>query len=132
MVATILVRRARGTEADATCGTLARRMELLVIRHGLPVRVDDAGGPADPELSEEGHRQARLVAGFLADEGITAVYTSPMRRAVETAAPLAEALGMDPQVDDELAEFDRDQHFYIPLEELKAAGDPRYEQAIRG
>lgn len=107
-------------------------MELLIIRHGLPVRVDDAGGPADPGLSEEGHAQARLVADFLADEGITAVYTSPMRRAVETAEPLAEVVGLEPVVDDELAEFDRDQHFYVPIEELKAARDPRYEAMIRG
>ena len=107
-------------------------MELLVIRHGLPQRIDDAGGPADPALSDEGHRQAELVARFLEDEGITAVWTSPMRRAVETAAPLSELLGLEPVVDDELAEFDRDQHFYIPIEELKAAGDPRYQQAISG
>jgi probable phosphoglycerate mutase len=107
-------------------------MELLIIRHGLPVRVDDAGGPADPELAEEGHEQARRVATFLADEGITTVYTSPMRRAVQTAAPLAELLGVEPVVDDELAEFDRDQHFYVPIEELKAARDPRYEAMLRG
>jgi 2,3-bisphosphoglycerate-dependent phosphoglycerate mutase len=107
-------------------------MDLLIIRHGLPVRVDDAGGPADPELSDEGRRQADLVARFLADEGITAVVTSPMRRARETAAPLASILGTEPQVDDELAEYDRDQHFYVPIEELKAARDPRYEAMIRG
>src|SRR3712207_5965516 len=65
MVATIFVRRCSGTSTDAICPTLARRMELLIIRHGLPVRIDDAGGPADPELSEEGHRQAALVARFL-------------------------------------------------------------------
>jgi probable phosphoglycerate mutase len=55
-----------------------------------------------------------------------------MRRALETAAPLADALGVDPVVDDELAEFDRDAHFYIPLEELKAAGDERYLKVLRG
>ncbi len=55
-----------------------------------------------------------------------------MRRARETAAPLAEALGVEPVVDEELAEFDRDAHFYIPLEELKAAGDERYLQIMRG
>jgi probable phosphoglycerate mutase len=107
-------------------------VELLIIRHGLPVRIDDAQGPADPELSELGHEQARRLAAWLRNEKITAVYTSPMRRAVQTAAPLGEALGLVPVVDDEVAEFDRAQHFYIPLEELKAAKDPRYEALMRG
>ena len=107
-------------------------MELLIIRHGLPVRIDDAQGPADPELSEVGHEQARRVADWLRHEKITAVYTSPMRRAVQTAAPLAEVLGLEPVVDDEVAEFDRGQHFYVPIEELKAARDPRYEALMKG
>lgn len=107
-------------------------VELLIIRHGLPVRIDDGDGPADPELSELGHEQARRMAAWLRDEKLTAVYTSPMRRARQTAAPLGEATGLEPVVDDEVAEFDRGQHFYIPLEELKAAKDPRYEALMRG
>ena len=109
-------------------------MELLLIRHGLPVRIDDAGGPADPELSEEGWDQARQLAAWYGDgrEPLAAVYCSPLRRARETAMPLAEATGLEVVVDDELAEFDRGFHFYVPLEELKAAGDPRYRQIMSG
>ena len=107
-------------------------MELLIIRHGLPVRIDDAGGPADPGLAPEGHEQAQRLADWLRHERISAVFTSPMQRARETAAPLAAGLGLEPVVDDELAEFDRGQHFYVPLEELKAARDPRYEQLMKG
>jgi 2,3-bisphosphoglycerate-dependent phosphoglycerate mutase len=107
-------------------------MELLIIRHGLPVRIDDAGGPADPELSELGHEQARRVADWLRHERIDAIYTSPMRRAMQTAAPLAAAFGMEAIVDDEVAEFDKNSHFYVPIEELKAANDPRYQQIISG
>ena len=107
-------------------------MELLLIRHGLPVRIDDAGGPADPELSEEGWDQARRLAAWYRAEQIDAVYCSPLRRARETATPLAEATGHEVVVDDELAEFDRGFHFYIPLEELKAAGDPRYAEIMKG
>jgi len=51
---------------------------------------------------------------------------------VQTAAPLGAAFGLEPIVDDEVAEFDRQQHFYIPIEELKAARDPRYEALMRG
>lgn len=107
-------------------------MELILVRHGLPVRIDDAGGPADPELSDEGRAQAVRLADWLRRDAIDAVYVSPMRRAIQTAEPLADALGVDPVVDDELAEFDRETHFYVPIEELKAAGDERYMKIMRG
>jgi probable phosphoglycerate mutase len=107
-------------------------VELILVRHGLPVRIDDAGGPADPELSDEGRAQAVRLAAWLRRDAIDAVYVSPMRRAIQTAEPLADALGVDPVVDDELAEFDRETHFYVPIEELKAAGDERYMKIMRG
>jgi 2,3-bisphosphoglycerate-dependent phosphoglycerate mutase len=107
-------------------------VELILVRHGLPVRIDDAGGPADPELSDEGRAQAVRLAGWLRRDPIDAVYVSPMRRAIQTAEPLADALGVDPVVDEELAEFDREAHFYVPIEELKAAGDERYLKIMRG
>jgi 2,3-bisphosphoglycerate-dependent phosphoglycerate mutase len=107
-------------------------VELILVRHGLPIRIDDAAGPADPALSDDGRAQAVRLANWLAKDPIDAVYVSPMKRALETAAPLADALGIDPVVDEELAEFDRDAHFYIPLEELKAAGDERYLKVLRG
>lgn len=107
-------------------------MELLLIRHALPVRVDPGDGPADPELAELGRRQAEALAEWLRDEHLHAIYTSPLRRAVETAAPLAAATGLGPIVDEDLAEFDRDAVDYIPLEELKAEGDPRWQQLATG
>jgi probable phosphoglycerate mutase len=108
-------------------------VELVLIRHGLPLRVEnEPGTPADPPLSEEGHEQARRVADWLAPEGFDVVYSSPMRRAVETARPLADRLGLNVVVDDELAELDRGHHFYVPVEELKATGDPRYQQLLDG
>ena len=107
-------------------------MQLWLIRHALPVRVEDAPGAADPELSADGRTQAQRLADWLSEERIDAVWTSPLRRARETAAPLARALGVEPVVDDDLAEFDRDADFYIPLEELKAEGDPRYQELVDG
>ena len=105
-------------------------MELLLIRHALPVRLELAEGPADPPLAELGHRQARALADWLATEPIDAIYTSPLRRAVETAVPLAEATGLGTIVDEDLAEYDRHASEYIPMEELRAEGGERWEQAI--
>jgi len=105
-------------------------MELLLIRHALPVRIDEgvADGPADPELSSIGIQQAESLAELLAAEAVDAIWSSPMRRARETAAPLADALGLHVAIDDGLAEYDKHSESYIPVEELKAANDPRWMQ----
>jgi probable phosphoglycerate mutase len=106
-------------------------MELLLIRHALPQRVDEGEGPgpADPELAPLGHQQAAALAEWLrAEEHVDALWSSPMLRARQTAAPVAEALELPLVVDDGLAEFDRQALSYIPIEELKAAGDPRWHQ----
>jgi probable phosphoglycerate mutase len=105
-------------------------MELLLIRHALPVRIEAAEGAADPGLSELGVRQAEALAAALDGEGVDALVTSPLRRALETAAPVASTLGLVPEVVDGLAEFDRDSNWYIPIEELRAAGDPRWRSYL--
>lgn len=105
-------------------------MELLLVRHALPVRVDSGAvdGPADPHLAPLGVQQAEALAAWLAAEPIDAVWSSPMRRALETAAPLATRLGLDVVVSEGLAEYDRHADSYIPIEELKAADDPRWNE----
>ncbi len=62
-----------------------------MVQHGEKVR--SAG---DPGLTEEGHRQAETVAAWLASTrpDIDAIVVSPLRRARETAAPIAAALGL--------------------------------------
>lgn len=107
-------------------------MEILLIRHALPVRIEAGDGPADPPLAELGRRQAEALAAWLATDELHAIYTSPLRRAVETAEPLAAATGLGSIVDEDLAEFDRDAADYIPIEELKATGDPRWQQLVDG
>lgn len=96
------------------------------MRHGLPERKELADGRADPGLTGDGHRQAELMAEYLATEAIDAIYTSPLRRALQTAAPLERAIGVDATVIEDIAEFDRDSSEYIPIEQLKAEGDPRF------
>ena len=105
-------------------------MELLLIRHALPRRVDEGEGPgpADPALAPLGVQQAAALAEWLRSEEVAALWSRPMRRALETAAPVADALGLPVVVDEGLAEFDRQALSYIPIEELKAAGDPRWHQ----
>lgn len=107
-------------------------MELLLIRHALPERVEVVGRPADPPLSEVGHRQAMALAEWLAHEAIDALYVSPMRRARQTAQPLASVCSLDPVVVEGVAEFDRHAEAYVPIEELKATNDPRWLEMLDG
>jgi 2,3-bisphosphoglycerate-dependent phosphoglycerate mutase len=108
-------------------------MELVVIRHALPVRWEpERGYPANPELSEIGHQQAAHLAEYLAVEDITAIYSSPQQRAIETARPLAARLDLPITIVDGVAEYDLHSAWYVPDEELKASNDPRWEEAISG
>jgi probable phosphoglycerate mutase len=107
-------------------------VEVILIRHAIPVRRELESGAADPELSEQGMRQAELLARYLSSESLDAVYSSPMRRAQQTAAPVAKSLNLDVTLIDGVAEFDRHSEWYVPVEELKAANDPRWHELLSG
>ena len=97
-------------------------MNLIIIRHGLPERIDPGqhdGAMADPGLTDIGHAQAKAMAEWLADEPVDAIYTSPLRRARETATPLAAVHGLDPIVEPGVIELNDGLGGYIPMEELK-------------
>jgi probable phosphoglycerate mutase len=102
-------------------------MELILIRHGLPERSDDT---SDPPLAAEGHEQARRVAGRLARERIDAIFSSTMRRAVQTAEPYATLSGHALETHDGICEFDRNAGSYIPMEELKRDDYPAWRRFV--
>ncbi len=108
-------------------------MELLLIRHGLPRHVETAdGAPADPGLEAVGRAQAERMAEWLADDAIDRLYSSPMARARETAAPLAERLGLTVELHSGVAEYDRDAAAYVPMERLKEVDYDRWLRIMGG
>jgi probable phosphoglycerate mutase len=108
-------------------------IDLLLIRHGLPLHIEnDTGEPADPPLSEIGRLQARHMSEWLAGEQVDRLYSSPMRRALETAEPLAEAKGLTIELHDGVAEYDRDAASYVPVERLKEVDYDRWLKLMRG
>lgn len=81
---------------------------VLLIRHGATVlsAEDRFAGSTDVDLSDEGRRQASMLAERLSDENIAAVYASPLVRTRETAAIVAKPHGLTPSVADGLREID--------------------------
>jgi probable phosphoglycerate mutase len=104
-------------------------MKLVLVRHGRPDE-GHAERPHDPPLNDEGRAQARAVAEHLADEGITRIVASPLLRAQQTAAPLAERLGSCIDVVDGWAEADRGAARYRSTETLRAQGDAEWQRFL--
>jgi len=84
--------------------------DILLIRHG-ETQAAKRGevfpmvdGQGDPSLRPEGEAQAAAVAARLKDAAIDAIYVTTMQRTHQTAAPLAQALGLSPLVEADLRE----------------------------
>jgi probable phosphoglycerate mutase len=78
-----------------------------LIRHGATElsSEDRFSGGTDVDLSPMGRWQAERLAERLADDRLTAVYCSPMRRTVETAAIIGRPHGLTPQIKNDLREI---------------------------
>lgn len=86
-----------------TAGTATR---VLLVRHGRTptTGIELPGRAAGLHLSEVGREQAAHVARRLVPLGPTALYSSPLERTRETAAPTVEATGLPLRLDDGLLE----------------------------
>ena len=81
--------------------------KVLLIRHGRTDwnRERVFRGRADVPLSAEGSQQAQALAERLAGEHIAAAYSSPLVRALATAAPAAQAHGLSPRPEGRLTDM---------------------------
>jgi probable phosphoglycerate mutase len=80
---------------------------FFLVRHAAHELVDRVlcGRMPGVNLGEEGRAQARRVAKRLARERVTAIHTSPLERARETAAPISEELHLTPEICDAITEI---------------------------
>jgi probable phosphoglycerate mutase len=72
------------------------------------------------------------LAEWLALEPVDAVVSSPQRRALETAAPVAAAHGLGVVVVEGLIEYDAHSDSYIPMEELRATKGEQWTAMVEG
>lgn len=87
---------------------MAGSNEVLLVRHG---ETDDNAarrfqGRRDTLLNERGREQSRALAHSLRDEGLQALYTSPLQRARATAQIVGDLLGLEIVPDGRLMEAD--------------------------
>jgi broad specificity phosphatase PhoE len=106
-------------------------MQLLLVRHALPHRSEPGQG-SDPDLSEEGLAQAARLPDALARYPITRVISSPQRRAIDTAEPVAAARGLTVEIEDRFAEYDRELPVYIPIEQIRAENPQEWARMAEG
>jgi probable phosphoglycerate mutase len=84
--------------------------ELVLVRHGASAAAVPGApfplmdGHSDPPLAPEGELQAQALGERLANDSISRVFISPLRRTVQTAAPLAALTGAEPVVLGDLRE----------------------------
>ncbi|HEY4693120.1 MAG TPA: histidine phosphatase family protein [Bellilinea sp.] len=80
---------------------------LYLIRHGATTlsSEDRFSGGTDVDLSKEGRWQAECLSKRLANDQISAIYTSPMRRTMETAAIIGAPYQLQPELRDGLREI---------------------------
>jgi broad specificity phosphatase PhoE len=103
---------------------------LFLVRHGAP----DEGNlerPHDPPLNATGLRQASELAARLTDARIDRIVSSPQLRARNTAAPLAERLGLPIHILDGLAEIDLYADRYVSPETVRRQTPERWREFLQ-
>jgi broad specificity phosphatase PhoE len=95
-------------------------MRIMLVRHGetqwnLENRIV---GHTEIGLDPTGQRQVELLARALGEEKVDAIYSSPLRRAVETANVIAKEHGLDVVTDDALKEVDAGELDGVAIEEV--------------
>jgi broad specificity phosphatase PhoE len=106
-------------------------MQVLLVRHALPLRSDHGEG-SDPDLSDEGLAQVKRLPEALSRFPIARVVSSPQRRAIQTAEPVAAARELSVEIDDRFAEYDRDLPLYIPVEQIREENPQEWARMAEG
>jgi probable phosphoglycerate mutase len=96
---------------------------IAFVRHGEtpPNRAGLLLGRSDADLTDRGRAQAERLAKLLAGWGVERVLTSPLRRARDTAAPIAAACDRGVEVDERLIEVDYGEWEGRPFGDLEPA-----------
>lgn len=103
---------------------------IYLVRHGeTDYHVQGrALGRIDAELNDLGNKQASLVAEGLRDKNITAIYSSPLLRCRQTAAPLSQVIDRPVEVIEGFMEIDLGDWDGLPFPEIYKIGGDTFAQ----
>jgi probable phosphoglycerate mutase len=95
-------------EAALALGDAAVTTTFLLVRHAAHDRVGTAlcGRTVGIHLGAAGREQARRLAERFGNENVACVQSSPLERALETAVPIAAAVGRSVEVNEGLVEIE--------------------------
>jgi len=107
--------------------------EIILARHGeTEWNVAEVfRGRSDVELNETGIKQAKLLAEYLSDLKLDAIYSSPLKRALTTAEMIASYHKLDVEITPGLIDFDYGKWQGLPHQEVKDKYKELYAEWIR-
>ncbi len=111
-------------------GKVDKMTEIILVRHGeTEWNVKEVfRGRIDIELNETGVKQAELLAEYLSDLKIDAVYSSPLKRALKTAEMITKHHKLDVEIAPGLIDFDYGKWQGLSHEEVKGRYKELYAQ----
>jgi broad specificity phosphatase PhoE len=106
---------------------------IYLVRHGQTDwnREKIFRGHADRPLNDHGLREARAVADFLSGQPVNFIYASPLKRAMQTAEPLAEQRDMKVEVLPGVIDLDFGEWSGMPMKEVKDKYPDIYQDFIK-
>ena len=106
---------------------------VVIIRHGQSQGNAEGrfGGHTDTPLSPRGRKQAHATARALASEKFSAIYSSDLPRAIETASPLAKLVGVPLETSDALRERSVGVMEGLTFEEAAEQHPEQYQALLR-
>jgi len=110
----------------------ARMVRVILVRHGETDwnRREVFRGRADIELNQRGRQQAKALAAPIKDIQIDAVYSSPLRRAVETAEAIAQPHGIPVKIDQGFTDFHYGVWQGLPHDEVRQRYPEMYKDWV--
>jgi broad specificity phosphatase PhoE len=106
---------------------------VVIIRHGQSQGNAEGrfGGHTDTPLSPRGRKQAQATAKALASEKFSAIYSSDLPRAIETASPLAKLTGVSLETTEALRERSVGVMEGLTFEEAAEQHPEQYQALLR-
>ena len=110
-------------------------MKLILVRHGQTTMNRDRiiqGCGSDSGLSQRGREQAERTASLLGQQKIDAIYSSPLKRAVDTAQAIAQACQLGVNVAPGLKEIDAGELEGVSLDNMEEQHMEPWREWMRG